>query len=155
MWAILYTMPKQFCLTVILVLGATSAFAQAANGVRNLTPGPSHTKAITPMDRPEIKVQRVDIEPNSTRGMHAHDDVIYHVFMTTDAPLTLKIEGEGDVHLEPWQAHFFTGGTVHAIVNDTAQSVRFIEIFINKPKDGKTAAMDPAAAEALARAFAQ
>ena len=107
------------------------------------------------MDRPEIKVQRVDIEPNATRGMHAHDDVIYHVFMTTDAPLTLSIEGEGDVHLGPWEAHFFKGGTVHAITNSSAESVRFIEIFVNKPKDGKTAALDPAAVEAIARAFAK
>jgi len=137
----------------LTVLVSASAFAQA-NGVRNLTPGPSHTKAITPMDRPEIKVQRVDIEPNATRGMHAHDDVIYHVFMTTDAPLTLSIEGEGDVHLAPWEAHFFKGGTVHAITNTSAESVRFIEIFVNKPKDGKTASIDPAALEALARAFA-
>ena len=137
----------------VLLLAAASGFAQTANGVRNLTPGPSHTKAITPMDRPEIKVQRVDIEPNATRGMHAHDDVIYHVFMTTDAPLTLSIEGEGDVHLAPWEAHFFKGGTVHAITNNSAESVRFIEIFVNKPKDGKTAAIDPAAVMAIARAF--
>jgi len=135
-------------------LVSSGVFAQAP-GVRNLTPGPTHTKAITPMDRPEIKVQRVDIEPNSTRGMHAHDDVIYHVFMTTDAPLTLSIEGEGDVHLAPWEAHFFKGGTVHAITNTTAGSVRFIEIFVNKPKDGKTAAIDPAAVELLARALAE
>jgi hypothetical protein len=31
--------------------------------------------------------------------------------------------------------------------------VRFIEIFVNKPADGKTAVIEPAAAEALARAF--
>jgi len=136
----------------VVLIASSSAFAQAP-GVRNLTPGPTHTKAITPLDRPEIKIQRVDIESNSTRGMHAHDDVIYHVFMTTDAPLTLSIEGEGDVHLGPWEAHFFKGGTVHAITNSSAQSVRFIEIFVNKPADGKTAVIEPAAAEALARAF--
>jgi quercetin dioxygenase-like cupin family protein len=147
-------MLKRVTLTAIALsfLASSSAFAQAS-GVRNLTPGPTHTKAITPMDRPEIKVQRVDIEPNSTRGMHAHDDVIYHVFMTTDGPLTLSIEGEGDVHLAPWEAHFFKGGTVHAITNSSAESVRFIEIFVNKPKDGKTAAIDPAAVELLARAL--
>jgi quercetin dioxygenase-like cupin family protein len=150
-------MLKRVCLAAValVIIASSSAFGQAANGVRNLTPGPTHTKAITPMDRPEIKVQRVDIEPNSTRGMHAHDDVIYHVFMTTDAPLTLSIEGESDVHLAPWEAHFFKGGTVHAITNSSAQSVRFIEIFVNKPKDGKTAAIDPATVEAIARAFAQ
>ena len=148
---------KRVCPTAValMLVASSSAFAQAAPGVRNLTPGPSHTKAITPLDRPEIKVQRVDIEPNSTRGMHAHDDVIYHVFMTTDAPLTLNIEGEGEVHLAPWEAHFFKGGTVHAITNTSAEPVRFIEIFVNKPKDGKTAAIDPAAVEAIARALAK
>jgi oxalate decarboxylase/phosphoglucose isomerase-like protein (cupin superfamily) len=130
-------------------------YAQAANGVRNITPGPSHTKAITVIDRPEIKIQRVEIEPNATRGLHAHDDVIYHVFMTMDAPLVLKIEGEADVHLDAWQTHFFTGGTIHAITNTSAEPVRFLEVFVNKPAAGKTAAINPAEAEALARAFAK
>jgi quercetin dioxygenase-like cupin family protein len=139
----------------LTLLAAPAALAQTANGVRNIAPGPSHTKAITVIDRPEIKIQRVEIEPNATRGMHAHDDVIYHVFLTMDAPLVLSIEGEGDVHLDPWQTHFFKGGTAHAITNGTAEPVRFLEVFVNKPAAGKTAAIDPSEAEALARAFAR
>src|SRR3954466_8709237 len=114
-----------FALALCAVMAA-SAQTPPANGVRNLTPGPSHTKAITVIDRPEIKIQRVEIEPNATRGMHAHDDVIYHVFLTMDAPLALSIQGESDVRLEPWQTHFFTVGTVHAITNTSAEPVRFL-----------------------------
>ena len=148
-------MLKRCCvLTISIVLFTCSAaLAQGAPGIRNLVPGPSHTKAITPVDRPEIKVQRVDIEPNATRGMHAHDDVIYHVFLATDAPLDLNIEGEGMVHLAPWEAHFFKGGTLHAITNPNATPARFIEIFVNTPK-ATAGAIDPAAAIAMAFAAA-
>jgi quercetin dioxygenase-like cupin family protein len=144
------TVTRICTLTVSIVLCICAA--SAAQGVRNLTPGPSNTKAITPMDRPEIKIQRVEILPNATRGMHAHDDVVYHVFLTMDDPLILTIEGEAEpVKLDPWQSHFFKGGTVHAITNPNAKPVRFLEVFVNKNGD-KTAALD--AARALALAFA-
>jgi quercetin dioxygenase-like cupin family protein len=148
-------MLKRICL-VVIPLAMVSASAAGAQGVRNLTPGPSHTKAITPVDRPEIKVQRVEIEPNATRGMHAHDDVVYHIFLTMDAPLTLTIQGEAEpVQLGPWQSHYFKGGTVHAITNTSAMPVSFLEIFVNKTEN-KTAqaAIDPAQAIALAMAHA-
>jgi hypothetical protein len=75
------------------------------------------------------------------------------VFVTTDAPMDLLIEGQPDLHLEPWHAHFFIGGTMHGFHNPNARTVRWIELFALKP--GNAIVMDENAARDLAKAFAR
>ncbi|HEY3161180.1 MAG TPA: hypothetical protein VGJ78_19580 [Vicinamibacterales bacterium] len=72
------------------------------------------------LDRPETRVAQVEIPANDTRPLHSHPEALWHVFVTTDAPMDLLIEGEPTVHLGPWQAHFFKGG------------VRWVEFFALK-----------------------
>jgi hypothetical protein len=113
------------------------------------TPDPSLAgEPATPttlIERPEVRIVRVDILPNSTRSMHSHPDMIFHVFVTMDAPIILTIKGQEDkpVRLGPWQTHFFTGGTVHSITNPNPTKVQFMEYF-TKRMDAAPAAAAPA-----------
>jgi quercetin dioxygenase-like cupin family protein len=104
------------------------------------------------LDTPQTRVAQVEIQPNATRPLHNHPEALWHVFVTTDAPMDLLIEGQPDVHLEPWHAHFFTGGDVHGFHNPNNRSVRWVELFALKGSGA--VAMDENAAGALALAFA-
>jgi quercetin dioxygenase-like cupin family protein len=105
------------------------------------------------LDTPQTRVAQVEIQPNATRPLHSHPEALWHVFVTTDAPMDLQIEGQPDVHLEPWHAHFFTGGTMHGFHNPNARTVRWIELFTLK--SGGAVAMDEATARELAMMFAK
>jgi hypothetical protein len=101
------------------------------------------------VDTPQTRVVQVEIQPNATRPLHAHAEALWHVFVTTDAPMDLLVEGQPDVHLEPWHAHFFTGGTMHGFRNPNARTVRWIEMFALKSAGG--VAMDESTARDLAK----
>jgi len=105
------------------------------------------------LDRPETRVAQVEIPANDTRPLHSHPEALWHVFVTTDAPMDLLIEGEPTVHLGPWQAHFFKGGTMHGFHNPNARTVRWVEFFALKT--GSAVALNENAARALALAFAK
>jgi len=66
--------------------------------------------------------------------------------------MDLLVEGQPTVHLGPWQAYFFKGGTSHGFHNPNTRTVRWIEMFALK---GSGVAMDENAARALALAFAR
>jgi quercetin dioxygenase-like cupin family protein len=104
------------------------------------------------VDTPQTRVVQVEIQPNATRPLHNHPEALWQVFVTTDAPMDLLIEGQPDVHLEPWHAHFFTGGTMHGFRNTNSRTVRWIELFALK--SGSAAVIDEDAARNLAMAFA-
>jgi quercetin dioxygenase-like cupin family protein len=103
------------------------------------------------LDMPQTRVAQVEIQPNATRPLHSHPEALWHVFVTTDAPMDLLIEGQPDVHLEPWHAHFFTGGTMHGFRNPNSRTVRWIELFALK--SAGAVAMDETAARELAMMF--
>jgi quercetin dioxygenase-like cupin family protein len=105
------------------------------------------------LDTPQTRVAQVEIQPNATRPLHSHPEALWHVFVATDAPMDLLIEGQSTVHLEPWHAHFFTGGTMHGFRNPNARTVRWIELFALK--SGGAVAMDENAARELAMMFAK
>ena len=75
------------------------------------------------------------------------------LYITTDAPMDVMIDGAPTVHLEPWQAHFFKGGTVHGFHNPNPRTVRWVELFALKA--GGAVALDENAARAIAMAFAK
>ena len=125
-----------------------SAFAFAQG-----EPGGGPVKVTRILDTPQTRVAQVEIQPNATRPLHSHPEALWHVFVTTDAPMDLQIEGQPDVHLEPWHAHLFTGGTMHGFHNPNARTVRWIELFVLKT--GGAVAMDEATARELAMMFAK
>ena len=127
-------MTKRYCdLTIlILLLSSTAVFAQgqapAAQGLQGEPATPT-----TLIENAQSRIVRVDILASSTRSMHNHPDMLWHVFVTMDAPIVLTIQGEANpVKLGPWQSHFFKGGTTHAITNPSPRQVQFLEFFSKK-----------------------
>ncbi|HXD15764.1 MAG TPA: cupin domain-containing protein [Vicinamibacterales bacterium] len=116
-------------------------------------PAIAQVKVTRILDTPETRVAQVEIPANDTRPLHAHPEALWHVFVTTDAPMDLLIEGEPTVHLGPWQAHFFKGGTMHGFHNPNARTVRWVEFFALKT--GTAVALDESAARAIALALAK
>ena len=105
------------------------------------------------LDTPETRVAQVEIPANDTRPLHSHPEALWHVFVTTDAPMDLLIEGEPTVHLGPWQAHFFKGGTMHGFHNPNNRTVRWVEVFALKSATART--IDEKTARQLALTFAR
>jgi hypothetical protein len=111
------------------------------------------------IENAETRIVRVDILANSTRSMHNHADMLWHVFVTMNDPIVLAIQGQANpVKLGPWQTHFFKGGTTHAITNPNPRAAQFLEFFSKKA--GATASIESiedtmrALAATLARAAA-
>jgi hypothetical protein len=147
-------MMKRSCgLTVfLLLLSCSSAFAQAPSAAAQGLQGEPATPT-TIIENAQSRIVRVDILASSTRSMHNHPDMLWHVFVTMDAPIILTIQGEANpVKLGPWQSHFFKGGTTHAITNPNPRVVQFLEFF--SKKEGATASVDDARNLALALAIA-
>jgi hypothetical protein len=142
-------MPRRLAFALsILILSAPALFAQA--------PPARPREPVTPttlVDNDQTFIVRVQQAPNSTRSMHGHPDMLWHVFVAMDAPMDLDIQGEGVVHVGPWQSHFFKGGTTHAIVNPNPTAAQFLEFFVKKTTT--TATLDEGSARAIALAFAQ
>ena len=126
-----------------LVLSCSTAFAQGPDG-EPATP-------TTLIENAQSRIVRVDILANSTRSMHNHPDMLWHVFVTMNDPIVLTIQGEANpVKLGPWQSHFFKGGTTHAITNPNPRVVQFLEFFSKKA--GAAASIEEAQSLALALA---
>ena len=124
-------MTKRYCeLTILLLL--LSSTAGVAQGQAPAAPGEPATPT-TIIENAQSRIVRVDILASSTRSMHNHPDMLWHVFVTMDAPIILTIQGEANpVKLGPWQSHFFKGGTTHAITNPSPRQVQFLEFFSKK-----------------------
>ena len=102
------------------------------------------------LQRPEMRVIRVAIQPNATRTAHAHADALFHLFMPLDGTIEVAIEGDAPERLGPWQTHFFKGGTTHAFTNASDTVVQWLEVFVQK--NAASADIDPG--QALAAAMA-
>jgi len=100
------------------------------------TPALAQVKVTRILDTEQARVAQVEIPANDTRPMHSHPEALWHIYITTDAPMELMIEGEPTVQLGPWQAHFFKGGTMHGFHNPNARTVRWVEVFALKSANG-------------------
>ena len=57
------------------------------------TPAAAQVKVTRILDTPETRVVQVEIPANDTRPLHMHPEAMWHVYVTTDAPMDLLIEG--------------------------------------------------------------
>jgi len=125
----------------------TRASAQApATGEAD--PGVKPTRLI---DRAEVRVTRVEIQPGATRRAHTHDDVVYHLWIPVEGSLQLTVGSDAPVPATSGQAFFMKRGTSHSFRNIGTTPGAVLEIFV---KQATTAAgrQDPFAvlAEQLA-----
>jgi hypothetical protein len=131
----------------VLALNVWPAFPQTP---AQAPPSRQPVTVTTILQRAEVRVIRVAIQPNSTRTLHAHADELFHLFMPVDGTIEVAIEGEGTERLGPWQAHFFKGGTMHAFTNASASTVQWMEVFIHKTAASAGLSTDSAFALAMA-----
>lgn len=84
------------------------------------------------IDRPEIRVIRVDLEPGAVRLLHTHDDVRYHLMIPITGSAQANRGSSAPVPLQQWQPVFFEGGTTHGFQNNGATKLSVMEIFVRK-----------------------
>jgi quercetin dioxygenase-like cupin family protein len=124
-------------LVLVCVLWVASAVAQSPGaGTLKLNPvaassGTGVSNAAL-LDRPEVRVLRVDIEPGGVRNVHTHDDTQYHLFIPITGTPQFQIEPDKPVNLAAWQAQFIKGGTRHGFTNPGTTTATVVEVFIKK-----------------------
>lgn len=98
-------------------------------------PGVRPTRLI---DRAEIRVSRVEIQPGATRRVHQHDDVEYHVWVALEGTLQITVGSDVPVAAKAGQAIFLKKGTPHGFKNIGTTPGAAMEIFVKQ----STAAAD-------------
>ena len=84
------------------------------------------------LDRPEVRVLRVDVQPGGVRNIHTHDDTQFHLFIPVAGGAQFELEPDKPVDLATWQAQFIKGGTKHGFKNTGTTTATVIEVFIKK-----------------------
>jgi quercetin dioxygenase-like cupin family protein len=84
------------------------------------------------LDRPEVRVLRVDVAPGGVRNVHTHDDTQFHLFIPVAGGAQFELEPEQPVDLATWQAQFIKGGTRHGFKNTGKTTATVIEVFVKK-----------------------
>ena len=84
------------------------------------------------IDRDEIRVSRVELQPGAVRKAHAHDDVEYHVWAPVAGSLEITIGSDAPKAAAPGQAFFMKKGTMHGFRNVGATPAAVFEIFVKK-----------------------
>jgi quercetin dioxygenase-like cupin family protein len=113
---------------VLAVLVGRPAAAQAPSA-GDADPGVRPTRLI---DRAEVRVTRVAIQPGATRRVHTHDDVEYHLWIPIEGTLELTIGADAPVSAASGQAFFLKRGTPHGFKNVGTTPAAVLEIFVKK-----------------------
>jgi quercetin dioxygenase-like cupin family protein len=125
-------------LLLVFVLWVASAVAQSPGpGAIKMNPvaatsGTGVSNA-TLLDRPEVRVLRVDVEPGGVRNIHTHDDTLFHLFIPISGSPQFQIEPDKPSDLGPWQAQFIKGGARHGFRNPSTTTATVVEVFVKKP----------------------
>ena len=127
-----------------VLLCGFQANAQTPAAANNANPG---VNPIRLMDRPEVRVTRVEIQPGAVRTVHTHDDVRFHLWVPISGKLEITIGSAKPVEAASGQAFFMQKGTPHGFRNVGNTTAAVMEVFI---KDGASAAEVNALGVALA-----
>jgi quercetin dioxygenase-like cupin family protein len=120
------------------VLCARTVAAQAPAGGEP-DPGVRPTRLI---DRAEVRVTRVELQPGATRRSHTHDDVVYHLWVPVEGKLQLNVASDPPVAAASGQAFFFKKGTPHGFKNVGTTPAAVLEIFVKQAGPSAQAALD-------------
>ena len=102
------------------------------------------------IDRDEIRVSRVELQPGAVRKVHVHDDVEYHVWAPVVGSLEITIGQDAPKAAGPGQAFFMKKGTPHGFRNVGTTPAAVFEIFVKKSTTTASSADDPDVALLLA-----
>jgi len=131
----------------VLTLAWLSAFqanAQEPAKAKNANPGVNPVRL---MDRAEVRVTRVEIQPGAVRSVHTHDDVRFHLWIPVSGQLEITVGSAKPVEAASGQAFFMQKGTPHGFRNVGKTPAAIIEVFV---RDGASAAEVKALGVALA-----
>jgi quercetin dioxygenase-like cupin family protein len=104
------------------------------------TPDPG-VNPVRQIDRAEVRVTRVELQPGAVRSVHAHNDVRFHLFIPVSGKIELTIGSAKPIEVAPGQAYFMEKGTLHGFRNIGSTPAMVMEVFV---KDGAaTARKDP------------
>ena len=109
----------------------------------NADPG---VNPVRQLDRPEVRVTRVEIQPGAVRRVHTHDDVRFHLFILIAGKVELTIGSAKAVEATPGQTYFMEKGTPHGFKNTGSSPAAVMEIFV---KEGAAAAQGDAPPDVL------
>jgi quercetin dioxygenase-like cupin family protein len=122
----------------LALLCAMQASAQTPDTLNSPDPGVTPIRQI---DRAEVRVTRVELQPGAVRSVHTHDDVRFHLFIPVNGKIELTIGAAKPVEATPGQAYFMGKGTPHGFRNTGASLAMVMEVFV---KDGAaTAQQEP------------
>jgi quercetin dioxygenase-like cupin family protein len=96
---------------------------------------PSPDPGVTPvrlMNRPEVRVTRVELQPGAARSVHQHDDVRFHLFIPLTGKLELTLGSAKPVEALPGQAFFMEKSTPHGFKNVGTTPAAVMEVFVKE-----------------------
>jgi len=125
-------MTKRTCVLTALValLFTLSSNSQTPGRAGGPNPGVTPVRL---MDRAEVRVTRVELQPGAIRSVHVHNDVRFHLFIPVSGQLELTIGSAKPVDTIPGQAYFMEKGTPHGFRNVGSAPAMVMEVFV---KDG-------------------
>jgi quercetin dioxygenase-like cupin family protein len=109
------------------VVAAVPLFAQTTAPIPTQDAGVA--RAVL-MDRAEVRVLRVEIQPGATRRIHQHDDVRFHLFLPITPGIELTAGAEKPVVAAAGQAYFMVKGTPHGFRNTGTSVAMALEVFV-------------------------
>ena len=118
-------MARIFAWALALLFVAASGGQPAGQGATDYGVAPTLL-----MDREEIRVYRVVLEPGAVRSVHSHDDVDYHVWVPLEGTMELSLGAEPPVSAEPGDSFFVEAGTMHGWRNVGTTPAEVMEIFV-------------------------
>jgi quercetin dioxygenase-like cupin family protein len=134
----------------VALLYALLGSAQTPAPAKGPDPG---VKPVRQIDRPEVRVTRVELQPYAVRSVHTHDDVKFHLFIPVTGKLELTIASAKPVEALPGQAFFMDKGTPHGFRNTGATPAMVMEVFVKDNGATAQASQADALAAALAASF--
>jgi len=122
--------------TLLLSLSLVNIGAGRAPGQQPATQLPGEADpGVRPfrlIDRDEIRVSRVELQPGAVRRIHVHDDVEYHVWAPVVGTLEITVGNDAPKAATPGQAFFMKRGTPHGFRNTGTTPAAVFEIFVKK-----------------------
>ena len=109
---------------------ATSSASPQAQAGAEADPGVRFTRLI---DRAEVRVSRLELQPGAERRVHQHDDVEYHMWVPVEGQLEITIGNAAPVRAAALgQAFYMTRGTPHGFKNVGSTPATALEIFVKQ-----------------------
>jgi quercetin dioxygenase-like cupin family protein len=125
--------------------------AQQATQPGEADPG---VRPVRLIDRDEIRVSRVELQPGAVRRVHQHDDVEYHVWAPVYGSLEITIGQDAPKSAGPGQAFFMKRGTPHGFRNTGTAPAAVFEIFVKRSTAGAASVSGSDAVAGLLAALA-